>query len=741
LNRDGRWPDFQWQGLELREDGALQLHTLPRLEGELLIELSTAQMPKGPAGIAVAADGTIYFSDSAGHKILRIDGCDGELTGVPCIGNQGGAPTQLHTPCGLLIPRHRSSLFVVDSGNHRIQVFDPASWQLLDIWGWTQAAGEPKPSAEPGRFNTPWTVAGDDDGNVYVVDYGNERIQKFNPVGEVVPAFWENLRALGLKGPVDIAVAAVGQTTNLYVVAQNTDATWKVFVCDTEGRSVRDADGDPVTFGEGQLLEPMGIAAGAGAVYVGDNNLRRVLVFKRDESKQDGSFMLAGDAVGYQGPIAALALNSQGSLLVHTGTALAPVRLAVNRGYSARGVMWNPKAIKVRDHEVQWHRLQAVMEKLAAGAHLRLFVYTADDPAEAPVVAPKDTDPFKDQKWRPLLNAPDPFSDVTDLFIGGKPARYLWIGALLSGDGRKTPIVSQMRVEFDHETYLHHLPAIYRAQTPCGDFLKHFLALFESFLAETEGRINALSVLFDPAAVPSEFLPWLAGWLALELDEDWDEAQRRQMIAAAFDRYSRRGTAIGLRESLRLFAGVEAIVEEPILNAAWWALPAEQASCKDEPKKSKEKLWNATENSILGFTTMLAPAHPQGAVLGTTATLDQSHLITNEEFGAPLFEDVAHQFSVQVYRGQMKCPETLSEVHAVIQRDKPAHTDYHLCIIEPRMRVGFQARVGIDTVVSGPPQAAGLGEVDAGGRGLVLGGEPTGRVGVESRVGIATRVG
>jgi hypothetical protein len=138
---------------------------------------------------------------------------------------------------------------------------------------------------------------------------------------------------------------------------------------------------------------------------------------------------------------------------------------------------------------------------------------------------------------------------------------------------------------------------------------------------------------------------------------------------------------------------------------------------------------------------MLAPAHPQGAVLGTTATLDQSHLITNEEFGAPLFEDVAHQFSVQVYRGQMKCPETLSEVHAVIQRDKPAHTDYHLCIIEPRMRVGFQARVGIDTVVSGPPQAAGLGEVDAGGRGLVLGGEPTGRVGVESRVGIATRVG
>ena len=71
---------------------------------------------------------------------------------------------------------------------------------------------------------------------------------------------------------------------------------------------------------------------------------------------------------------------------------------------------------------------------------------------------------------------------------------------------------------------------------------------------------------------------------------------------------------------------------------------------------------------------MLAPAHAQGAVVGTTATLDQSHLVTNEDFGVPLFEDVAHQFSVQVYRGQVQCAETLPQVRAVIEREKPAHT-------------------------------------------------------------------
>jgi phage tail-like protein len=740
LNREGRWPDFQWKGLELRHDGALQLHTLPCLDGELPTELSTVQTPDGPAGIAVGIDGTIYFSDPAAQRVLRIDGCDGELTVVPCIGGEGSAPTQFHTPRGLLILKHRRSLFVADSGNHRIQIFDPASCQLLEMWGWTDAGGKPMPSAEPGRLDTPWTMTDDDEGNIYVVDYGNERVQKFNRVGEVVPFFWDNLQSVGLRHPVDIAQATAGNTTTLYVIAQDATAKWKVFVCDTAGRAVVDAMGHPVTFGADQMHEPMGIAAGAGAVYVGDNNRRRVLVFKQDDLKPDGSFLHAGEAVGYEGPVGALALGSHGDLLVHTGTALKPVRLAVNRGHSGRGVMWS-QAIKVRDHEVQWHRLHAVMEKLADGTHLRLFVHTADDSADAPLVNPAESDPFTDQKWRPRLGSPDQISDVTDLFIGGKTGKLLWIGMLFSGDGRNTPVVSQLRLEFDHETYLNHMPAIYRGQTPCGDFLKRFLALFESLLGETEGSINQLSRLFDPAGARPEFLPWLAGWFALDLDEDWDEAQRRRLIAAAFERYSRRGTAIGLRESLRLFAGVEAIVEEPILQAAWWSLPAEQGSCKSDGKKSNEKLWDATENSILGFTTMLAPAHPQGAVLGSTATLDQSHLITNEQFGAPLFEDVAHQFSVQVYRGQLKCPETLSEVHAVIQREKPAHTDYHLCVIEPRMRVGFQARVGIDAVVSGPPEAMRLGEVDAAGKGIVLGGEPAGRVGVESRVGIATRVG
>jgi len=132
---------------------------------------------------------------------------------------------------------------------------------------------------------------------------------------------------------------------------------------------------------------------------------------------------------------------------------------------------------------------------------------------------------------------------------------------------------------------------------------------------------------------------------------------------------------------------------------------------------------------------MLVASEAQGAVVGTTATLDQSHLITQEEFGAPLFDDLAHRFSVQLYRGGAFGEETLETVRALLDREKPAHTDYHLCLIEPNFRIGFQSRIGIDTVVAGPAPPA---TSDAG---LVLGGEPAGRIGRRSGVGQTTRLG
>jgi hypothetical protein len=131
----------------------------------------------------------------------------------------------------------------------------------------------------------------------------------------------------------------------------------------------------------------------------------------------------------------------------------------------------------------------------------------------------------------------------------------------------------------------------------------------------------------------------------------------------------------------------------------------------------------------------LVSAEPQGAVVGTTAVLDQSYVIAQEEFGAKLFEVAAHQFTVLVYRGEVDCPGKLEQVKAVIDREKPAHTVYRLCVIEPGPRVGYRARLGIDTVIGGNPAPGRLGEGD-----LMLAGRSRGALGVRSELGVTTQL-
>ena len=53
--------------------------------------------------------------------------------------------------------------------------------------------------------------------------------------------------------------------------------------------------------------------------------------------------------------------------------------------------------------------------------------------------------------------------------------------------------------------------------------------------------------------------------------------------------------------------------------------------------------------SRLGVSTVLAPAQPDGAVVGSTAIMDRSHLTNGADFGAPLFDDVAYRFTVSGY--------------------------------------------------------------------------------------------
>ncbi|WP_300456691.1 6-bladed beta-propeller [Desulfobacula sp.] len=121
---------------------------------------------KNPHGIAVSSSGKVYVADTGNHRIQVFDAM-GSLLSV--IGAPGNSTGQLLAPRGLSID-DQEILYVADTGNHRICVFDPEGVFLKEIGGYGR---------EDHRLIRPQGVAVDDLGNVYVADTGNHRVVKF----------------------------------------------------------------------------------------------------------------------------------------------------------------------------------------------------------------------------------------------------------------------------------------------------------------------------------------------------------------------------------------------------------------------------------------------------------------------------------------------------------------------------------------------------------------------------------
>ena len=116
--------------------------------------------------------------------------------------------------------------------------------------------------------------------------------------------------------------------------------------------------------------------------------------------------------------------------------------------------------------------------------------------------------------------------------------------------------------ESTQSTYLQYLPAIFQRELPsdagAGPFLGRFLIPFEDVFAAFEEVLATVDQKFSPALAPEvDFLPWLATWLALVLDEEWDEDKRRRLLAEAMQLYQWRGTVHGLKRYLEIYTGLE----------------------------------------------------------------------------------------------------------------------------------------------------------------------------------------
>ena len=136
-------------------------------------------------GLIVDSAGNLYVADSYNHRIRKITPA-GLASTIAGSGVQGYAdtipPFKFNSPRGVAVDS-AGNVYVADSSNHLIRKITPAG--VLSTFAGQPVSGSADGIGMDANFNTPYGIAVDISGNVYVTDQLNNRIRKITPGGVV----------------------------------------------------------------------------------------------------------------------------------------------------------------------------------------------------------------------------------------------------------------------------------------------------------------------------------------------------------------------------------------------------------------------------------------------------------------------------------------------------------------------------------------------------------------------------
>lgn len=159
-----------------------------------------------PGGAAVDASGNLYFADTANHRVRKIAG--GNITTVAGNGTQGyagdngaAASAQLNSPAAVAVDA-AGNLYIADFSNQVVRrVTAGGTITTLAGTGVAGFGGDGGPAAAA-QLNGPAGVAVDASGNVYVSDSGNHRVRRIDPNGVITTFAGDgNVDDTGSSGP------------------------------------------------------------------------------------------------------------------------------------------------------------------------------------------------------------------------------------------------------------------------------------------------------------------------------------------------------------------------------------------------------------------------------------------------------------------------------------------------------------------------------------------------------------
>lgn len=215
-----------------------------------------------PYGLAGDSKGVIYVADLYKGSVSKFD-ADGKYLGL--FAEKNDSDKVFTAPAGLAIKEDK--VYVTDVRQHVLKIF-ATNGQLIKEIG--------KPGNADGQFNAPNAVAVDNDGNIYVTDTGNQRVQVFDQDGKFKKILNGSLDGKGQSIFVNPRGVGVDDQGNVFVVS---NLTHRLYGFDKDGKQVFNIGG----YGESekQFSLPNGLFVDdRGRVYVTDTMNQRVAVFQ-----------------------------------------------------------------------------------------------------------------------------------------------------------------------------------------------------------------------------------------------------------------------------------------------------------------------------------------------------------------------------------------------------------------------------------------------------------------------------
>ena len=252
--------------------------------------LATEASLNGPWGITLDAAGNLYIADSLNQRIRKVSA--GIITTVAGNGNAGfsgdGGPAanaSLYAPLSAAVDAS-GTLYIADAGNSRVRKVSAGLISTLAGNGTTGFSGDNGPAAKA-SLNSPTDVAVDSAGNIYIADFGNNRIRKVS--GGLIATVAGN-GVSGFSG--DGGAASLAEFDRPVGVA--VDEAGNLYIADTDNQRIRRVtagivntivgDGDEAYYGDGGSPTAAALQFPKGLVFDAAGKLVLTLLAARRSS-------------------------------------------------------------------------------------------------------------------------------------------------------------------------------------------------------------------------------------------------------------------------------------------------------------------------------------------------------------------------------------------------------------------------------------------------------------------------